>query len=63
MGDLHSHFEKPVKKAYYLGMITVVPQGERLDLIDGQQRTTVLMLLAIGPEPVTKSSEKSSIAG
>lgn len=48
MGDLHSHFEKPVKKAYYLGMITVVPQGERLDLIDGQQRTTVLMLLAIG---------------
>lgn len=48
MVDLHIHFEKPIKKAYYLGMITVVRQGERLDLIDGQQRTTVLMLLAIG---------------
>lgn len=61
MEDLHSHFEKPVKKAYYLGMITVVPQGERLDLIDGQQRTTVLMLLAIGllrtlPESETKQN-------
>lgn len=48
MEDLRAHFEKPIKKAYYLGMITVVRQGERLDLIDGQQRTTVLMLLAIG---------------
>lgn len=48
MEDLHVHFRKPIKKAYYLGMITVVRQGERLDLIDGQQRTTVLMLLAIG---------------
>lgn len=48
MADLHVHFEKPIKKAYYLGMITVVRQGERMDLIDGQQRTTVLMLLAIG---------------
>lgn len=48
MEDLRAHFEKPMKKAYYLGMITVVRQGERLDLIDGQQRTTVLMLLAIG---------------
>lgn len=48
MEDLHVHFGKPIKKAYYLGMITVVRQSERLDLIDGQQRTTVLMLLAIG---------------
>ena len=48
MEDLRAHFEKPIKKAYYLGMITVVRQGERLDLIDGQQRTTVLMLLSIG---------------
>lgn len=48
MEDLRAHFEKPIKKAYYLGMITVVRQGERFDLIDGQQRTTVLMLLAIG---------------
>lgn len=48
MEDLHSHFEKPTDRSYYLGMVTVVRQGERLDLIDGQQRTTVLMLLAIG---------------
>lgn len=48
MQDLHSHFSKPEIKPYYIGMITVVRQGDRLDLIDGQQRTTVLMLLAIG---------------
>lgn len=46
--DLKNHFEKPVEKPYYLGMITVVRQTGRLDLIDGQQRTTVLLLLAIG---------------
>lgn len=57
MVDLHVHFEKPIKKAYYLGMITVVRQGERLDLIDGQQRTTVLMLLAIGLMKTLPESE------
>ena len=57
MEDLHVHFEKPIKKAYYLGMITVVRQGERLDLIDGQQRTTVLMLLAIGLMKTLPESE------
>lgn len=35
-------------RSYYMGMITVVKQGDRHDIIDGQQRTTVLMLLAIG---------------
>lgn len=48
MEDLRLHFENHKGKAYYLGMITVVRQGDRLDLIDGQQRTTALMLLAIG---------------
>lgn len=48
MDDLFNHFKKHQDKSYYLGMITVVKQGERFDLIDGQQRTTVLMLLAIG---------------
>lgn len=57
MVDLHVHFGKPIKKAYYLGMITVVRQGERLDLIDGQQRTTVLMLLAIGLMKTLPESE------
>lgn len=53
--DLHHHFIKPItdnkieviNKAYYLGMLTVVKQGGYLDLIDGQQRTTVLTLLSI----------------
>lgn len=48
MDDLRFHFKNNNDKAYYLGMITVVRQGNRLDLIDGQQRTTVMMLLAIG---------------
>lgn len=53
--DLHHHFLRTTKdnqihiidNAYYLGMLTVVKQGGFLDLIDGQQRTTVLTLLAI----------------
>lgn len=48
MEDLHDHFSITQHKPYYIGMITVVHQGERLDLIDGQQRTTVMILLAIG---------------
>lgn len=48
MYDLHTHFAKTQDKPYYIGMITLVRQGDRQDLIDGQQRTTVLMLLAIG---------------
>lgn len=59
MEDLRCHFmnDKRRDKAYYLGMITVVRQGERLDLIDGQQRTTVLMLLAIGFMRILPESE------
>lgn len=50
MEDLYSHFEKPENdsKKYYLGMLTVVRQDGKLDLIDGQQRMTVLALLSIG---------------
>lgn len=50
MEDLKSHFDKHPddKKKYYLGMLTVVNQKDRLDLIDGQQRMTALALLAIG---------------
>lgn len=48
MDDLRNHFNKHQNKPYYLGMITVVNQGAGFDLIDGQQRTTVLMLLALG---------------
>lgn len=50
MEDLESHFRKhrSDSKKYYLGMLTVVKQDGRLDLIDGQQRMTVLSLLSIG---------------
>lgn len=50
MEDLKAHFDKNQddKKKYYLGMLTVVNQKDRLDLIDGQQRMTALALLAIG---------------
>lgn len=48
MEDLHDHFSITHDKPYYIGMITVVRQGDRLDQIDGQQRTTVITLLAIG---------------
>lgn len=48
MEDLRDHFSITHNKPYYIGMITVVRQGDRLDLIDGQQRTTVMILLAIG---------------
>lgn len=46
--DLMNHFDKHSGKPYYLGMITVVKQTDKLDLIDGQQRTTVMMLIALG---------------
>lgn len=50
MEDLKVHFDKPANrdKKYYLGMLTIVKQNNRLDLIDGQQRMTALALLSIG---------------
>ena len=50
MEDLKNHFKKHESdsKKYYIGMLTVVKQDGRLDLIDGQQRMTVLSLLSIG---------------
>lgn len=50
MEDLKAHFDKHNNdgKKYYLGMLTVVNQKGRLDLIDGQQRMAALALLAIG---------------
>lgn len=50
MEDLENHFKKHEmdSKKYYLGMLTVVKQDGKLDLIDGQQRMTVLALLSIG---------------
>lgn len=53
LDDLKSHFEKwPDAKPsdmhfpYYLGVVTTVPFKERYCLVDGQQRCTVLMIMA-----------------
>ena len=46
--DLHEHFmAKKRTTPYYLGMITVARRNMHYDLIDGQQRFTMLALLAI----------------
>ena len=51
LSDLKEHFEskrfKTEKNAYYLGMLTAIERKSCIDLIDGQQRFTVMMLLAI----------------
>lgn len=47
--DLKSHFlsNKNNDTPYYLGMLSCIKSGNRYDLIDGQQRFTVMTLLAI----------------
>ena len=50
--DLKEHFDserfQKEHNAYYLGMLTViVREGGDIDLIDGQQRFTVMILMAI----------------
>ena len=52
LSDLKEHFEserfKKEQNAYYLGMLTAIKRGESyIDLIDGQQRFTVMILMAI----------------
>ncbi len=53
LDDLKSHFEKwsdaepsDIHFPYYLGVVTTVPFKERHCLVDGQQRCTVLMIMA-----------------
>ena len=53
LDDLKSHFEKwsdakpsDIHFPYYLGVVTTVPLKERHCLVDGQQRCTVLMIMA-----------------
>ena len=46
--DLKEHFDKNADNApYYLGMLSCIGKGSVYDLIDGQQRFTVMTLLAI----------------
>lgn len=53
LDDLKFHFEKwpnakpsDIHFPYYLGVVTTVPFKERYCLVDGQQRCTVLMIMA-----------------
>lgn len=47
--DLKNHFESVSNHdtPYYLGMLSCIESGNHYDLIDGQQRFTVMTLLAI----------------
>lgn len=47
--DLKNHFEPSHDNGapYYLGMLSCIKSGNQYDLIDGQQRFTVMTLLAI----------------
>ena len=47
--DLKNHFEPDEDNStpYYLGMLSCIKAGNHYDLIDGQQRFTVITLLAI----------------
>lgn len=46
MYDLKEHFaSEDSHKPYFLGMLSCVNKGEAYDLIDGQQRFTVMMLI------------------
>lgn len=47
--DLKNHFDPDLDNGtpYYLGMLSYIKSGNHYDLIDGQQRFTVMILLAI----------------
>ena len=46
--DLKIHFEESVNNTpYYLGLLSCIGKGDVYDLIDGQQRFTVIILIAI----------------
>ena len=48
LDDLYEHYKSPLKDTpYYLGQMTIVSKDGYFNLIDGQQRFTVMFLLAI----------------
>ena len=48
LDDLYEHYKSPLKDSpYYLGQMTIVSKDGCFSLIDGQQRFTVMFLLAI----------------
>lgn len=47
MYDLHQAFLAPSRRPYHIGMITTMPHSSTQDLVDGQQRFTVMTLLGV----------------
>jgi len=47
LNDLKTSFEKGENKPYYIGMLTAFKKNGIYDLVDGQQRFTVLMLIGV----------------
>lgn len=48
MEDLYDHYKGPIKdEPYYLGQMTIVPINGVYNLIDGQQRFTVMTLMGV----------------
>lgn len=47
LSDLKEHFKKNGESPYFIGMFTTYKRNNTYDLVDGQQRFTVLTLLAI----------------
>lgn len=43
--DLYEEYKNQNNKCYFLGSIVVVKTGDYLDIIDGQQRITTLMIM------------------
>ena len=60
--DLKEHFAsdrfKKEHNPYYLGLLTTIKHNGYIDLIDGQQRFTVIMLLAIAFKDYYKMNEE-----
>lgn len=47
LDDLHSGFKRDPNAPYYIGMLTAKETGHHKELVDGQQRFTVMILLGI----------------
>ena len=63
MSDLYEHYIFTEKAAvpYYIGALSCVYQNNRYDLIDGQQRMTVMALIGIAFNNYSKNPKKIEI--
>ena len=47
LDDLYSSYKRDKESAYYIGMLTVKRTERSIELVDGQQRFTAMILLGI----------------